>query len=89
MAFLEQGPAGCKTMVDNKCLQQAKNFKYLGCEISYENEKIFNKKIEQILENLSNTFKTTLVQKSSRIKVYNALIPPFFYIEVKFGLSKK
>jgi hypothetical protein len=43
MTFLEQDPVGCKTVVDNKCLHQVKNFKYLGCEISYENEKIFNK----------------------------------------------
>jgi hypothetical protein len=38
MAFLEPDP-----VVDNKCLQQVKNFKYLDCEISYENEKVFNK----------------------------------------------
>jgi hypothetical protein len=37
--FLEQNPLGCKTIVDNKCLQQVKNFKYLGCEIFYENKK--------------------------------------------------
>jgi len=43
MAFLEQDPVGCKTIGDNKCLQQVKNFKYLGFEISYGNEKIFNK----------------------------------------------
>ena len=43
MVFLEQDPVGCKTIGDNKCLQQVKNFKYLGFEISYGNEKIFNK----------------------------------------------
>jgi hypothetical protein len=34
MAFLGQDPAGCKIVVDNKCLQQAKISKYLYCEIS-------------------------------------------------------
>jgi hypothetical protein len=37
-AFLGQDPARCKIVVDKKCLQ-AKDFKYLGCEIYYENEK--------------------------------------------------
>lgn len=41
-------------------------------------KKIFNKKREnfaQIQVILNNTFKTNLVQKSSRIKAYNALAP--------------
>jgi len=32
--------------VDNKCLQQDKYFKYLGGEISYENEKDFQRMIK-------------------------------------------
>jgi len=38
MAFLGQDTVRCKIAVNNKCLQQVKNFKFLGCEISYENE---------------------------------------------------
>jgi len=38
VAFLGQVLIRGKIIVDNKCLQ-VKNFKYLGCEISYENEK--------------------------------------------------
>ena len=34
MAFLGQDPVRYKIVVDNKCLQKIKNFKYLGCEIS-------------------------------------------------------
>jgi phage major head subunit gpT-like protein len=37
MAFLGQDPVICKIVVGNKCLQKSKNFKYLGCENSYEN----------------------------------------------------
>ena len=29
MTFLGQNPVSCKIIVDNKCLQQVKNFKYL------------------------------------------------------------
>jgi hypothetical protein len=82
MAFLGQDPVISKTAVDNNCLQQVKNFKYLGCEISYEHEKDIQQKLAtvlQILGILINTFKPTLVQKCSRIRVYNALAPPLLY----------
>jgi hypothetical protein len=39
MEFLGQDPVRYKIVVDNECLQQVRNFKYLGCEISSENEK--------------------------------------------------
>ena len=44
MAFLEQNPVGCKTVVGNKYLQKVKNFKYLDCKISYENKKNIQQK---------------------------------------------
>ena len=53
-----------------------KKMTYLGCEISYENEKDIKQKVvkfAQILGILNNTSKPTLVQESSRIKVQNAL----------------
>ena len=37
MSFVGQDPVISQIVMDNKCLQQANNFKYLGCEISYEN----------------------------------------------------
>jgi hypothetical protein len=36
--FLGRDPVRHKIAVGNKCLPQIKNFKYLTCEISYENE---------------------------------------------------
>ena len=60
MAFLGQDPLRCKIMVDNKCLQQVKNFEYLSCEVSYENEKDIQQKVARfgpILGIVSNTFK--------------------------------
>jgi len=44
MAFSRRDPARSKIIVDNKCLQQVRNFKYLGCKISYENGKDIQQK---------------------------------------------
>jgi len=41
--LLAQDPVRCKFITVNKSLQQLKNFKYLGSEISYENEKYVQK----------------------------------------------
>jgi len=45
MAFLGKDPVRCKIIMDNKYLQQLRNSKYLGCEISYEYEKDILKKL--------------------------------------------
>ena len=63
MAFLGHYPVRCKFLVDNKCLKQGENFKYLGCEISYGTEMNIKQKLSkfaQIMENLNDTFKSTL-----------------------------
>jgi hypothetical protein len=65
-------------VVCNKCLQ-VNNFKYFGCEISCENLKDIQQKLAkfaQILGIMNNIFKSTLVQKCSRRKLYNALAVP-------------
>jgi hypothetical protein len=65
--------------VDNKCLQQVKNFKYLVCEIFCGNEKNIQQKpaqFAQMLGILNSTFKPTSVKKFSKIKTYNALALP-------------
>jgi hypothetical protein len=64
MAFLGQLSVRCKIVVD-KCLQEVKNFKYLGCEISYKNEKFIQQKLAKFSEIhgfLNNIFKPTLVR---------------------------
>ena len=76
MAYLRQGPERSKITVDNKYLQQVQLFDFLGCIISYEDEKDIQQELEnfaQLLGILNNTFKPTLDQKSSRIKTNNAL----------------
>jgi hypothetical protein len=74
--------------VDDKCLQYGKTFKYLGCEISYENDKDIQQKLAtfaQILGILNNIFKPNFFQKFSRIEVHNPLAVPIFCMEAKFG----
>jgi hypothetical protein len=68
--------------VDNKCLQQVKNFKFLNCEISSENEGDIQQKLAKFAQKwgiLSNTSKPALVQKISRIKVLNTLALPILF----------
>ena len=65
--------------MDKKCLLHVNNFKYLGCEISHENGKYVQQKqakFAQILGIVNNTFKPTLVHKSSRIIVHTVLALP-------------
>jgi hypothetical protein len=54
MAFFGQDPVLCKLTADNKCLQQVRNFKYFGREISFENEKIIQK-TSKFFENTGNS----------------------------------
>jgi len=69
-----------------------KNFKYLGCETAYEHEKMLKNiaKFAQILGILNNTFKPTLIQKFSRIKLYNELtLPILLYGNEIWNLKQK
>jgi len=82
MEFLGQVPVRFKIIMDNEYLQVT-HFKCLCFEISCENEKDIQQKVQkfsQILGILNNTFKPTLVRKFSRIKVYNALALPHSFI---------
>ncbi|KAJ4434368.1 hypothetical protein ANN_22927 [Periplaneta americana] len=93
MAFLGQDPVRSKIIHNNQCLEQVQNFNYLGCEISYQNEKDVNKKITkftQILGIINNTLKAKLVQNSTRIKIYNTLaLPTLLYGSEIWTLKKK
>jgi hypothetical protein len=62
MTFLGHCPVRCTFVVDNKCLHEVKNFKYLCCEVSYGNVKDFQQKLKtfaKILGKLHITFKPT------------------------------
>jgi hypothetical protein len=73
-------------------LQQVKNFKYLGCEISCENENETQHKLANfvpVLKILNDTFKPTFFHTFSRTQVNNALAVPIFYMEAKFRPLQK
>jgi hypothetical protein len=62
MAFLRQDPVICKILEHNKCLQQAKNLKYLGCEIPHVNESEIQQKLATVLQILGILKKKKLKQ---------------------------
>jgi len=43
MALTGQDQVRCEFVVDNKCSQLVKKFKYIGRELFYEKGRIFNK----------------------------------------------
>ena len=92
MTFVGQDPERCEIFVDNKCWQQAKKFKYFGCDISYESENDIQQKLAkflQMLGNLSNVFKPSLAQKFSRPKVYSALCLPILLYGSEIWVLRK
>jgi hypothetical protein len=79
MAFKGTEPIRSKIVIDNRILEQVNTFIYLGCNISYPEEKYINSKITnflQILGLLSNTLKPNLVQRITRLKLYKTLALP-------------
>jgi hypothetical protein len=50
MAFLGQDPGRCKIVVHHKCLQELKNFKRLGCEVSCESETDVQQKVTKFAQ---------------------------------------
>ena len=40
-----QDPIRSKIIINKKCLEQVPHYNYLGCDVSYEDEKYINKKI--------------------------------------------
>jgi len=90
ITFLGQVLVRGKFVVDNQCLQ-VQNFKYLSCEISYENEKAIQQKLAKFAQMLGIlNIKLTLVQKFSRIGLYNAFaFPILLYGSEIWTLRKK
>jgi len=76
ISFLGQVLVRGKIVVDSQCLQ-VQIFKCLSCEISYETEKAIHQKLVKFaqIQGILN-IKLTLVQKLSRIWLYNAFALP-------------
>jgi hypothetical protein len=81
MAFI--GQVRCKITINDKIFEQINEFKYLGCQISYEGERDVKNKISKFLQvtgTINNVLKPNQVQKSPRMKIYNTLaIPALIY----------
>ena len=65
------------------CMYEILNFRIKTPHFFYE-VTFLQQKVSQILRIPNNNFKPDLVYKISRIKVYNALALPIFYVEMKF-----
>jgi transposase len=79
MAFKGTEPIRSKIVIDNRILEQVNTFTYLGCNISYQEEKDIHSKTTtflQILGLLNNTLKPDVVQRSTRLKLYKTLALP-------------
>ncbi|KAJ4440460.1 hypothetical protein ANN_08601 [Periplaneta americana] len=79
MAFLGNEPVRSKICINNKIIEQIKNFSYLGYQISYEEEKDLNEKIikfNRAMGIINQMFKPTLVQKHTRTRIYKTLARP-------------
>jgi hypothetical protein len=83
MAFKGTESIRSKTVIDNMILEQVNTFTYLGCNISYQEEKDIHSKITknlQILRLLNNTLKPNILHRSTRLKLYRTLaIPTLLY----------
>jgi hypothetical protein len=69
MAFKTRDPVRSKVVINNNIIEQINTSTYLGCSISYQNEKI--SEFLQIMEIINVTLKQ--VQKHNRPKIYNTL----------------
>jgi len=79
MEFIGLHLVRCKIMLENKCLQQVKTLNISVVKFPSKMKRIIKKtlaKFFQILGILNNTLIPNLVEKYSRIKVYNALAVP-------------
>jgi hypothetical protein len=80
MTFKGQVPIGSKTGTDNTILQEVNTFTYLGCKISYEEERDITSKLFTNFGNTDNVLIRHLLQRHSRLRVNNILaIPPHTY----------
>jgi len=76
ITFLGQVLVRGKIIVDSQCLQ-LQICKYLRCEISYENEKAIQQKLAKFAQIQGILkIKLSLVQKFSRIWLYNTFALP-------------
>jgi hypothetical protein len=63
MAFQRKNHIRCKTVIDNKTMEQASSFKYLGFNVSYCLKEDVNIKLNKF-QRMCGTIRRTLRQKT-------------------------
>ena len=92
MAFRGRDPVRTKIVIDNKIIEQVNSFNYLGNIVSYEKELDIDNKLPNYLKItgiLNNVFRPQKTLNKTRIKLYNTLALPMFYMVAKLGLLKQ
>lgn len=89
--YYSQDPVRCKIIVDNECLKDVKNFKYLRCKNSYEYVKNTQKQTKNVSKiGISKQhFRTKSGPEISRIKEYNALALSILFYGSKIRTLRK
>jgi hypothetical protein len=78
MAFKGKYPVRSKIMINNKTIEQVKNFNYLGCDISYNYDDDLQNKLHKF-QYICGTIKRTLINKTrkyTQLKFYKAMAVP-------------
>lgn len=93
MAFKGRDPIRSKIVINNNTIEQINTFNYLGCSISYQDEKDITSKTMKFLKItgiINKVLKPSQVQKQTRLKIYNTLaIPTLLYGCETWAIKKK
>lgn len=92
LAFRGKEPVRSKIVINGKIIEQVRNFKYLGVEISYDGETDIQSKLGKFLKVtglINRTLRANKTRRETRIKVYNTLaIPMLTYGSEVWALRK-
>jgi hypothetical protein len=93
MAFRGRDHIRSKIVTNNKITEQVNTFNYLGCTLSYEQEKDATKKLSKFLKItgiINQVLKPSKVQKQTKLQIYNTLaIPTLLYSSEAWTLKEQ
>ena len=78
MAFLGSNPIRTKIVIEDQVLEQVSHFKYLGCDITYDEDKDIINKVNTF-QRICGTIRRTLknkTRKETQIKFYEVMAVP-------------
>ena len=92
MAFHGKWPIRSKIVVENKILEQVSNFKYLGCDITYDYDQDLQQKVSRfnMICGAINRSLRNRARKNTLLKFYKVMaIPALAYGSEAWVLTKK